>query len=105
MPKVTNKVTLNSFIVQWIGQITTDDQMWVRILLRLQYKEGIWLDEEPLLKSGRTCNGSCGFESHFLLKIKMEVIRLDEELLLKSSRTCNGSCEFESHNFRKWRVN
>ena len=30
--------------------------------------EGIWLDEEPLLKSGKTCNGSCGFESHFLLK-------------------------------------
>jgi len=32
--------------------------------------EGIWLDEEPLLKSGKTCNGFCGFESHFLLKVK-----------------------------------
>ena len=31
--------------------------------------EEIWLDEEPLLKSGKSLISVCGFESHFLLEL------------------------------------
>ena len=51
-------------------------KMWVRVLPKVLNKEVIRLDEGLLLKSSKTCNGSCGFESHRFLKDIWKIVRV-----------------------------
>lgn len=47
--------------------------------LTLFKMEEIWLDEGPLLKSGRSLIAVCGFESHFLFKLYGGVLNVGKE--------------------------